>query len=79
MRSKIRRMFGDVGAAIGVESANDCDWGGSGRRGVGGGAIALMSADIWMQGQGACEAEREELRWEDMWRKIRWMGDKRIR
>ena len=66
MRSKIKRMFGVVVAAIGVESTNDCDWGGSGRRGVGGGAIALMSADIWMQGQGACEAEREELRWENM-------------
>ena len=66
LRSKIKRMLGDVGGAIGVESDTDGDWGGIGRRGVGGGAIALISADIWMQGQGASEAEREELRWEDM-------------
>ncbi len=79
LRSKIKRMFGEVGAAIGSESENECDWGGSGRRGVGGGAIALISADIWMQGQGACEADREELRWEDMRSKIRWMEYTRIR
>jgi hypothetical protein len=58
----MRRTWGGEGEGAGAEEGGreaGCERVGGGLRGTGDGAMALISDEIWMQGGGAAERERE--------------------